>query len=132
MSILDINIADVQEPKPVPDGTFLVRIMGAPEVRQSQSSGNKYINVRLEVVGEVGAADVYDTIVLPAEDASAADNERRKLRLKRFCDAFGISYENGSIDLEAAEGLESYAILSVESDQEYGDRNRVKRYVAAE
>ena len=97
-------------------------------MKQSGNTGQNYISVRLEVVGEAGAQDVYDIIMLPAEGQTPESNEKRKLRLKRFCDAFGISYEGGQIDLASAEGLDAIAILSVENDPEYGERNRVRRY----
>jgi hypothetical protein len=128
MSILNIDVSQVKEPSPVPDGEYPVRILSVPEVKQSGNTGQNYISVRLEVVGEVGAQDVYDIIMLPAEGQTPESNEKRKLRLKRFCDAFGIGYEGGQIDLASAEGLDAIAILSVENDPEYGERNRVRRY----
>ena len=127
MSIINLDLGNVQEPTPVPDGEYLVRVVGIPEVKTSQS-GNNYINVRLELVGESGAMDVYDSITLPGADQTVEANEKRKLRLKRFCDAFGVSYSGGQIDLASAEGAEAVAILSVENDPEYGTRNRVRRY----
>lgn len=127
MSIINLDLGNVKEPAPVPDGEYLVRVVGIPEVKTAQS-GNNYINVRLELVGESGAMDVYDSITLPGADQTVEANEKRKLRLKRFCDAFGISYSGGQIDLASAEGAEAVAILSVENDPEYGTRNRVRRY----
>lgn len=127
MSILNVDIENVEEPKPVPDGEYEMQVIGTPELRTSKA-GNPYLNVRLAIVGEVGAQDVYDTITLPTEDQDPVDNERRKLRLKRFCDAFGISYDGGNINLEEADGLRASALLTIEANAEYGDRNRVKRY----
>jgi len=127
MSVINIDLDNVQEPQPVPDGEYEVQIVGTPEVRISEKSGQEYINVRLQVLNESHAADVYDVIMLPSEQETEERNERRKLRLKRFCEAFGASY-SGGLELESLEGLRARAILAVESDPEYGDRNRVRRY----
>jgi hypothetical protein len=130
MSFINIDLDDIQEPQPVPDGDYEVQIVDIPEVKTSNRTGQEYLNFRLQILNEPGAADIYDVVMLPASQESEESNTRRKLRLKRMCEAFGVSYSGGSIQLEAFNGLRARALLSVESDAEFGDKNRVRRYMA--
>ena len=129
MSVLNIDLNNVQEPQPVPDGQYEVEVVGTPEIRTSQRSNQEYINLRLQVVGEPTAADIYDIVMLPHQTEDDTTNERRKLRLKRLCEAFGVEFAVGSIELEEFEGRRAGALVTTENDEEYGDRNRIRRYL---
>ena len=128
MSFLDFNLQDVPELNALPEGEYELRIL-ACEVKTS-AAGNPMVSISMDCPAEVTSKGIHHTLMLP----TAADDEKKKngrLRgLKGFCDAFGIDYSNGITLDESVVGLTGWAILGIESSEEYGDQNRVRRFVS--
>ena len=129
MGILDINLADVPELTTVPAGTEVEVQISSLEQEESKASGNPMLSCRLKILNEenVGSINSYLTLPIEADDDETKNSKLR--RLKRFCESFGIDFANG-IDLEAAVGKTSWAIVNEEISEEFGAKNTIKRFVA--
>lgn len=130
MSILDINLADVPELTTVEAGTEVEVQIGALEQGESKSSGNQMLTCRINVTSVDNVGAIFHYLTLPGADDDENTKNSKLRRLKRFCESFGIDFSSG-IDLEAAVGKQSWAILNEETDEEYGARNTIKRFIAA-
>jgi hypothetical protein len=128
MGFIDaMDFDDVVEPKAVPEGEYELRIV---EVKQdTNKNGEPYILPRFEIVGEVGTKSVGRYMALPIASMDAEKLNKTKLGLKRFFDAMGID-ASGGVDLDALVGETVWAMLGLEEDEEYGEQNFVRRFVA--
>jgi len=127
MTLLRLNIAGVKEPEVVAKGEYQVKLVGV-ELRTSKSGG-QYLNASVAVDAE-NAPLIFHVMMLPAGDEH--DN-LRLLNIKRFCNAFGISEDDGfEFDTEnkmiGVKNLRASAFIDVEEDPEYGTRNVIKRW----
>ena len=128
MGILDINLADVPELTTVPAGTEVEVQIGSLEQGESKT-GNPMLTCRLTILNEENVGSIFNYLTLPVEDDDENTRNAKLRRLKRFCDSFGIDYASG-IDLEAAVGKTSWAVVGEDSSEEFGNRNTIKRFVA--
>ena len=135
-SVLDLNLENVQEPTIVPEGTYKVRLTSGA-IRTSKKGG-KYISASFEIVNhDEPTQPVFHTMMLPDGEEVAKD-ERRKLDIKRFCDAFELSYNietgetdsNGTTKILDWKGNEAWAVMKVSHEEDYGDRNEIRRFIA--
>jgi hypothetical protein len=121
--ILDLNVDDAVELQVLPEDEYELRIISG-EIKISQA-GNKYLALRFEVLDQEFADDIYHNVTLPSGEDKKTDN-KRLLSIKSFYNAFGIS---GQVDLSSLPGLTGRALLVIEEDQTYGERNKVKRFL---
>lgn len=124
MSILDVNLEDVQELRSVPEGEYRL-VIEKMEVRSS-AKGQEMLVVRYSVEGDVNAKNIFDYLILPGQYDDAARNQAAGRKIKRMCQAFNLPLSD--IDMEDAVGSQGWVILSVE-DYEGEDSNKIKRYV---
>lgn len=127
------DVSDAQEPTAVPAGEYKVRIATANVGMVGEgkkNAGKPYLKVMFEVMGEEGAsaALVSDILMFPHSDMDAKGLNNAKLRIKRFYDAFGIVA--GEADTANLRDKEGWVMLDVRHDEQYGEQNRVKRYIA--
>ena len=128
MGILDLNLNEVPDLKTVSPGEYQLRVTSS-EVKESKS-GNPMVLVAMAIEDEADSQVVFDHLVLPTDDCSASQKNSRLRKIKAFCESFDIDYSAGGINPDEWKGLTGFAILSEESDAEYGDSNRIKRYQA--
>lgn len=128
MGFIDgMNFDDVVEPTARPEGEYELRIV---EIKQdTNKNGEPYILPRFEMVGEVGAKSVGRYMALPIATMDAEKLNKTKLALKRFFDALGVDASQG-IDLDSLVGETVWAMLGLEEDEEYGEQNFIKRFIA--
>ncbi len=128
MTLLDLALNDVPELKTVEAGTE-VEVQLASFEKTESKAGKPMLSCRLQITSEADVQAVFNYLSLPvAEDDESTKNSKLR-RIQRFADAFGIDYSSGSIDLEASVGKSAWVVLNEESDEEYGTRNTVKRFV---
>jgi hypothetical protein len=128
------DFGDHVEEKPVAAGTEAkVRIMS---VRlDNDKNGLPYMLPTLEVVDEPYCPEFTHFIRWPSDEVKQDQGEKaynRALgRLKNFLEAFDWDVSQGfeSEDAEKLVGNMAWAILDVEQDEQYGDRNRIKKLV---
>lgn len=130
--IVDLDFDNVVEPSVVPDGQYQLMVVTTPQVKDSKSTeGNKYIEVRFEILGQPTAKEVIHRLSMPkAGDSDKVRNEK-SWRIKAMCQALGIVL-SGSLDLSELVGRDCWAKLSTESDPVYGDKNRIDAFITAQ
>lgn len=128
MSFLDFNLNDVPELIALPEGEYQLRILEI-EVKTSQA-GNPMVQMRLDVPEEPNSKGITHTIMLPTQADDEKKRNGRLRSLKAFCDAFGIDHSNGITLDESVVGSTGWAILGIEDSPEYGEQNRVRRFIA--
>ncbi len=128
IDLTDTNLDDAQEPVVVEgDQEYKLRIIDCKV--DTNKNGAPYILPRFEIVDEPLSKEFTKYLPLPHNEMTEKKLNTTKLNLKRFFDAVGID-PNGPINTEDLIGLEGWAILGVETDDQYGDQNYIKRFVA--
>jgi hypothetical protein len=129
MSFIEqLDFTGVFEPESVPQGEYQVRVVSL-ERKVTESSGNAYLNVRLEIPSEGKSKDIYEMLNLPMAKDDIKTANLKKSRILAFLKAIGYNPAE-PIDPEKVRGCMGWAILGEENDNQYGKRNRVKTWVS--
>jgi len=99
MTLIPINLGEIQEPKPVPVGRYNLQITNC-EVQQSQK-GNPQFRVSIGIEGHDDAPNISHFISLPKEGDEPNKAMFKGLMLKRFLTLFGQQIPANGIDTEA-------------------------------
>lgn len=127
-SFINVNTDDAVELQSLAAGTEVqVRITSA-SIEMSQKTGGQYIAVRLDIPSEPFSKDIFHVMMLPTQSDDPKKANNRKLALRKFCDAFGVSTQGANLGEWV--GCTAWAILREEDDPEYGKRNSIKSWVA--
>ncbi len=129
MSMLQFNVKDVREPQPVAAGEYTVRIVRA-EVKPRSNGQGTMLALTFDLPGEGDARLVNHWLMFPDTATDEASTNRVLRNLKAFGEAFDVDFEAG-IEVDELLRKEGKAILSVETSEEYGEQNRVKRFLPA-
>jgi hypothetical protein len=127
-SYLDLNLDEAVDLVAVEPDEYRLVIYDARVGRKTPES-QAYLLVRFDIPDVTNAKDVTHVMMLPdpqKEDAKQVN--KRKLQIREMMDACGIDW-TGQIDLNALKGAECWAILGVEESEEYGEQNRIRRFV---
>ena len=127
MSILDYNLDAVPEESTLPQGEYEVKILSAKS--KDSKAGKPMLEIALGFPGEPDARSCFHYITLPAEGDEDKPINGKLRRLKGFYEAFGIDYSS-PVDMDTIVGETAYAIITEEEDEQYGNSNRVKRFMA--
>lgn len=110
---------------PIPKGTYRVKVVGV-EPKETKAGNGQMLKVRLDVLGPQHAGRVvFDDILVEHTTADAQRIGRE--RFATLCRAAGLKNPKNT---EPLLGKEVDAFVKVETDKEYGDRNRVGFYSA--
>ena len=107
----------------LPDGKYLVHIVETEE--RMSNSGNKYLNLQLQVLeGDYKNRYLFDIINLwhPKENVRDIANQT----MASSCRATNILKPSTSEELHHKPLI---AVVSCENDEQYGDQNRIKKYL---
>jgi hypothetical protein len=130
MSIVNLagDVNDAVEPIVVAAGEeYKIRIIGCDS--KMNKNDEPYMLPRFEVSDEPLAKEFTKYLPLPFQGMDEKKTNNAKLGLKRLFDAFSFE-PSGDFDTEDLVGLEGWAILGIEKNDQYGDGNFVKRFVA--
>ena len=131
MSIVSLanGISDAVEPIILAaDEEFKLRIISCDS--KLNKNNEPYLLPRFEATDEALAKEITKYFPLPFDNMDEKKTNSAKLGLKRFFDAF--DYEVGSeFDTEDLIGLEGWVILGVETSDQYGENNFIKRFISA-
>lgn len=119
---LDTNVPDLHI---VEKGEYELEILS---VRQEEGD-NPRLSVRLEVVGDALAEDIYHTLWLPKGSDTEKQRAKTITRLVEFVKAFGGEVQDG-IDLESLTGLRGRALVDIQPanpERGYEARNRIAK-----
>lgn len=105
------------------EGTYQFLVIEC-EARTSKK-GNAMLAVVLEVRTDIGKRKVRDWVMLDGQMA---------WQLKKFCECIGLAdkYASGKLDEDEMVGLFGVAEFYIEEDAQYGDKNRVGKYLPSD
>lgn len=130
-SYLDLNLDDAVDLVAVEPEEYRLVIYDARIGRKTPES-QAYLLVRFDIPDITNAKDVTHVMMLPdpsKEDAKQVN--KRKLQIRELMQAIGLDW-SGRIDLDAMKGMECWAILGLEESEEYGEQNRIRRFVTGQ
>lgn len=132
--------------EPVPKGDYLLRIEGVEGKKVTKvdsvrfnsdlGEGQRFLSIRLSVqesatpeVDLSHAGDVYHNVWLPnsaiCRDKKTDSGDRRRFR--HFIEAFNVVVAGDINPNVEWIGAEAWCNLVIETDEEYGDKNRLTR-----
>lgn len=136
MATIIPNLSEVRDLEPVPGGKEReLRIIRAVETT-SKTTGRNGVLFVIDIVDEDNATDIMHTVwfgnnpafgkykAFTGDDESKSNDMWR--RVKDFIRAIGLDPDE-EIDNEDFVDLEFRAIVELEEDEEYGDRNALGR-----
>jgi len=128
MSILDLDLNDAKEPAVVPaNEEYKLKIVGCKS--NTDKNGNPYILPTFEIPDVPNAKEFTKFLRLPHKGLNAKQLNNCKWQLKCFFSAFKVDYSK-KINVENdLNGRTGWAILGIENDEEYGDKNYVKKFI---
>lgn len=130
MSILDLSDMNIKEtPDPIvveADSEVELRILDVQ--LKTNKNGNPYILPRFEIINEPLAKDFTKYMEIPTRSLDAKKFERAKQTLKYFGEAFDIDFDS-QLDINDLIGKTGWAILGVETSDEYGEQNYIKKFI---
>jgi hypothetical protein len=127
MGFLGQDFDSVFEPKAMREGEYNLRVLDA-QLKQSSRTGGDYISVRLEVIGEPEAKDINHVMMLPASNDDVKRKNSRLAAIQNFLKACGLNPATAS-NVQEVIGCTCWAIVSEEADPEYGQQNRIRKFV---
>lgn len=120
-----IDLSDAKELHTSPTGTEAqLRIVSA-ELKETEKA--RFIQVRLEVMGDPLHKDITHPLFLPKPDMDERRINNTKYAMKLFGEAFDINFSLPQ-NFEDWRGLTAWAILKEEDNDEYGMQNRVRKW----
>lgn len=124
------SLDDSQEPYALPDGTEArLRILSV-EKPVEREDGSSYMTARMEVVDHPYSKEVSAFLEIPNArvlDAKRLNNARH--RMKEFMACFGLDGTRMFDPTEDWPLREGWVILSMRTSPEYGDQNRIAKYL---
>lgn len=130
-SFLDLNLGEVPDLRAVPgDREYQLQVIGAKIGTSSgeKTRGQQYVLIRFKILNEESTKSVTYPIMLPSREEDKETNDNRKRRMKSFVQAIGWD-PSGGFNIDELEGETCWAILTVEEDAQYGERNNIQRFV---
>ena len=136
LDLTDERLEDAVEPKAVDDGEYTLKLVDwmttdSGEVTRKNSSDNPYIMPIFEIIEceeAVFAKNISHYLPLLHEDMDKKEKNNTLWKLKEFFEALGIDYTQ-RIDYEDLIGKTTDALLTVLDDPDFGEQNRIKRFV---
>ncbi len=128
-SFVDLNIADVPDLGVVEEDDWQVTCVGT-----EMKSGDKgpYALLRLKIEGATDVKRVTHVMMFPGPDSDVDQTNNRLRSLRVACQAFGVPFTKKGFNLEDFVGQSAWARLTVENDPDYGESNRVRRFILTE
>ena len=111
MGFIDIALSDAGEPEIVPEGAYDLRVAKFNgEARTAEDKPKLYALIVIEDGEHPDAAPIHLNMTVPDND-----HPHKKFlitQIARFCQAFGIEYEDGGFNDEDVEGATANLFLS--------------------
>jgi len=138
MTRLGINLDDYEEPKPVPEGTYIIKAM-RQELKQAKISETEMIAWEFEIVDEdenpeLNGRKLFHNTTIKIDDEKDPDGSKTAKSLgylKKFFNAFGYQWGPKGFDPEdlVKGGNRALAKVTVEK-YEGNDVNRIQSFNA--
>jgi len=137
MSFVELDIEGATEPTIVEaDEEYKLRIVSCSEVKQDKK-GNDYIMPRFEIPDSPASKEFTKYVKLATkknmENLSAKQINSLKWGNTEFFNAFKVDATSDRFDPATdLPGKTGWAILGIENDEEYGDKNYIKKFVVGQ
>ena len=126
-TFLDVPTGDAVEPKAMPGGEYKLRIVNA--VIGVDKNDHNYFLPSFDIPSEPYSKSFTRFFGLPHDGMDDKQVNAAKFHLDAFKRCFGIKKQKFSMD--EILGLEGWAILGLgKEDEEYGQQNYIKRFIA--
>ena len=128
MTLLDVNIDEINEPVLLPEGEHELRCTGVQDKTQGETYPGVVLILEAQGGGEL-TAPIFHRVFFPRPEIDDEQKQARaRLDLKRICQAFGVP--GSPIDFDNFIGQSAWAYVVRKSSEQYGENNNVKRWVA--
>jgi hypothetical protein len=139
-SFIDVDTSDAQEPYAVKDGEYKVRCTGfikktletddgeAEVIIWNNSNDEPCFMPIFEVVGHPMAKEFNHYVPVPHAGLDKKALEQAKWRIEELKRAFGVK-AGAKFDVESLEGKEAWAFLVKKEEGEYGEQNRIRKFI---
>ena len=125
------ELEDSHEPIALKDGAeVILRIIEVSKAIRPDT-GTNYYTVRFEVPSEPFSKDITDWLDEPSRGMDPKRLNTSKQKMMHFMDCFGIDRARPSDPAEDWVGCEGWCILSLRSSEQYGEQNRISKFVRA-
>ena len=135
MSLTDYSqyesmIQDAEAPKALPAGSEVTARIISIREGVNEETGIGWRMVTYDIPDEPTAREMTDFFgVLDQEKMDAKRFARELYKFKNFAAAIGLDYTQ-PFDWEELIGRECWVILGIQKDEEFGDKNRVTKYLS--
>ena len=130
MSMLDPTeweLEDSHEPFALRDGTEAkLRIL---EVQKGVDNEREYLTIRLEVPEEPYSKDITHWLNVPSRKMDAKHLNVARNDMLKFCQCFEIDRTRPFDPTEDWVGLEGWCILGLRKSEQYGEQNRIGKFI---
>ena len=134
MSMIDPTewyLEDSREPYALKDGTeALLRVIEVRKMTRPENDTEYYV-VRFEVPSEAYSKDITDFLDAPSSKLDAKRLNVARQKMLHFSEAFSVDMSRPFDPTEDWVGLEGWCILSLTKSDQYGEQNRISKYVRA-
>lgn len=134
MSMIDPNewnLEDSHEPIALKDGAEVVlRIIEVARAERPKTS-TTYYTVHFDVPSEPFSKDITDWFDEPSRGMDAKRLNAARQKMLHFMECFGIDRSQPSDPTEDWVGCEGWCILLLRSSEQYGEHNRISKFVRA-
>ena len=128
---MEWELDDSHEPTVLKDGTeALLRVIEISKGTRPETN-TEYYTVRFEVPSEPFSKDITDWLDLPARSMDPKRLNTAKQKMLHFMECFNIDRSMPSDPTEDWVGCEGWCILSLRSSDQYGEQNRISKFVRA-
>lgn len=133
MSLMDLDLDGAEEPKIASaDKEYKIRIISC-EPSKEDKNGNDYIMPKFEIPDLPASKEFTKYVKLATKsnmkDLSPKQANSLKWANLTFLQAFKIDPKKKFKPEDDLPGKTCWAILGIESDEEYGDKNYIKKFI---
>lgn len=128
-SLLNISDAmDVEDLHVLPEGEHRLEVTSAEVRTQKPEKGtSQFILARFQPCDDPNAKDITHCIMLADGEGNDREDGQRNRRLKDFVTAVGA--EGDELDLSAILGAQVQAALGIQTSEQYGEQNSIRRFL---
>jgi len=131
-----IDFDNIEAPSAVPgDSEYKLRIVDVKTDLSTANglpldkNGNSYLLPRFEIVGEPTAKEFTRYMAIPSTNMDDKKRNSAGYLLKQFLAAFSLNV-SAVADPQDLIGAEGWAILGMENNDQYGEQNFIKKFIA--
>ena len=130
--MIDVDTTNAIEQKPVPSGEYQLTCVKAEGKSGTGKNGEwRGISMLFDIPNEISAGLVSYMVFLPSDSGTEKQKAQAVGRFKTFKEAFNF----GPTEVFSPQdlvGKEVWATLSLVTDPEYGDQNKVQRFIVSQ